>query len=196
MYDSINDPYTYTGTDILKNKAGLRDQSILDQFELSLFTIRATESLPTGNFDLAHYVAIHHHLFQDVYAWAGEFRTVPIRKGTSLFCYPEYIQTSLDSAFSELEGIYNLLDADHDSFIRTITELLSELNSIHPFRDGNGRTQLIFVGMLCLAHGYHFDIDNIDKELFMSAIIQSFHGDTIELHRILTSLILHSHDTH
>jgi cell filamentation protein len=75
-YDAFDDPYCYKGTFVLKNKAGLRDIDALRDFELEMSSLRAEEPLPTGRFDPAHYKAVHHHLFQDVYRWAGRYRTV------------------------------------------------------------------------------------------------------------------------
>jgi cell filamentation protein len=66
-YDVFEDPYCYEGTDVLKNKAGLRDQALLDDFELEMMNLRAQETLPEGAYDPSHYCAVHHHLIQDVY---------------------------------------------------------------------------------------------------------------------------------
>ena len=67
-----DDPYLYPGTPVLRNKLGLTDPDQFDQMERRLVTQRIAEGVPTGVFDLAHLRAIHHHLFQDVYDWAGE----------------------------------------------------------------------------------------------------------------------------
>jgi len=70
-YDAFDDPYCYKGTGTLRNKAGLRDAEALEAFELEMTSLRAEEPLPDGRFGPAHYRAVHRHLFQDVYAWAG-----------------------------------------------------------------------------------------------------------------------------
>lgn len=92
MYDSGYDPYRYPGTSILRNRLNLRDQAQLDAFEALITAHRAEEPLPSGRLGAAHYSAIHRHLFQDVFAWAGRLRTVRIAKGDSMFCYPEHIE--------------------------------------------------------------------------------------------------------
>jgi cell filamentation protein len=74
--DAFDDPYAYPGTAILKNILDIRDQDTLEAFEVEISTLRAEESLPEGKFDSAHYCSVHHHLFQDVYDWAGRYRTV------------------------------------------------------------------------------------------------------------------------
>jgi cell filamentation protein len=71
-YDAFDDPYAYSGTSVLENLLDIRGQFTLDAFEVEISTLRAEEALPEGLFDPAHYCRIHHHLFQDVYAWAGQ----------------------------------------------------------------------------------------------------------------------------
>lgn len=78
---SAHDPYLYPGAGVLRNRLGLTDPDQLDRVERRLVTQRIIEGAPTGDFDVAHLRAIHRHLFQDVYAWAGELRTVEIAKG-------------------------------------------------------------------------------------------------------------------
>lgn len=70
-YDVTEDPLCYPGTNVLRNKADLTDQDALDQFEQLMFLTRSEEALPEGELDYAHYRAIHHHFFQDVYAWVS-----------------------------------------------------------------------------------------------------------------------------
>jgi len=91
MYQAEPDPYCYPGSTILKNKADLRDEGALEEFESAMTFARAAEPLPAGRFSVSHYRAIHRHLFQDVYSWAGRFRTVRLTKGRSTFCYPEHV---------------------------------------------------------------------------------------------------------
>ena len=82
-YDAFADPYAYKGTNVLKNRAGLRDARLLESFELEMTALRAEEALPAGRFGPAHYRAVHRHLFRDVYSWAGRYRTVRAFSGTS-----------------------------------------------------------------------------------------------------------------
>ena len=90
-----DDPYVYPGTTILRNKLGIRDAGQLEAFERHVVPQRMAEGLPTGDFDLAHLQAIHRHLFQDVYDWAGEVRTVELNKGGHQFMFRQYIQTGM-----------------------------------------------------------------------------------------------------
>src|SRR5471032_1059056 len=88
MYDAIDDPYTYENSMVLVNKLDLRDQDDLDAFETEISNARSGEPLPEGELDFEHYCAVHHHLFQDVYACAGRVRTVRISKQATRFVIP------------------------------------------------------------------------------------------------------------
>ena len=99
VYTAESDPLCYPGTTILRNKLGFENQEDLDEAELALFLIRADEEFPYGRLDYPHYMALHHHLFQDVYEWAGQVRTIRIGKGCNWFCYPEYIDQQLKAVF-------------------------------------------------------------------------------------------------
>src|SRR3990172_7977080 len=99
MYEAEPDPYCFPGSSVLKNKAGLTNQAALEAFETAMTFARSEELLPRGRLSVSHYRAIHHHLFQDVYAWAGRDRTVRLSKGESTFCYPEHIGAEVKRVF-------------------------------------------------------------------------------------------------
>jgi cell filamentation protein len=101
-YDVFDDPYCYKSTSVLKNRARIRDAQTLGDFELEMSTLRSLEPLPDGRFTPAHYKRVHHHLFQDVYSWAGKYRTVRTAKGGNWFCYPEHITSSTNQLFKKL----------------------------------------------------------------------------------------------
>jgi cell filamentation protein len=103
MYDAINDPYTYENSTVLVNKIDLRNQDELDDFEAEISNARSAEPLPDGQLDFAHYCAVHHHLFQDVYEWAGKPRTVRMSKQGNPFCFPEHIQAQASKLFAALK---------------------------------------------------------------------------------------------
>jgi hypothetical protein len=100
QYDIFDDPYCYKNTFVLKNKAGIRDA----EFELEMSILRAEEPLPEGKFTPLHYCKVHYHLFQDVYRWAGRYRTVHTTKGGNTFCYPEHIPNSMNRLFNATRG--------------------------------------------------------------------------------------------
>lgn len=140
MYDAVVDPYCYPGTTVLRNLLDIRDQAHLNEFENALTAQRSDEALPVGRLSVTHYAAIHHHLFQDIYAWAGRFRTVRIAKDGSAFCYPENIANEMKQLFGVLKQKRHLQMLSLERFANEAAAFLSTLNAIHPFREGNGRT--------------------------------------------------------
>src|SRR3546814_7317455 len=82
------------------------------------------------------------------YDWAGEYRNVRTSKGGNTFCLPEFIESEMAKLFhalSEKNYLKGLTPAD---FVKQAAWFLSELNAIHPFREGNGRVQLAFLDIL------------------------------------------------
>lgn len=177
MYDAIEDPYTYPGSTVLRNKLDLREQGALDDFEAEISYARSQEPFPVGHLDFAHYKAIHHHLFQDVYDWAGVPRTVRISKDASPFCFPENIGGQADKLFGQLKRENFLLGLDAKAFSRKAAHFLSELNAIHAFREGNGRAQTTFLALLTAEAGHSFDHEKLDPDEWLRAMIASFDGD-------------------
>ena len=189
-YDVFDDPYCYKGTSVLKNKARLRDAAELESFELEMTTLRSEEPLPLGNFDPAHYRKIHKHIFQDVYSWAGKDRTVRTAKGGNWFCYPENIKAAMDELFKGLEEPAFQPGAPATDFINSAAAFLGELNAIHPFREGNGRTQLAFLYLLGLRAGHPLNLNRIDRATFMPVMIESFSGSSTPLAAELAKLLV------
>jgi cell filamentation protein len=177
MYDAGADPYCYVGTTVLKNVLGLRDQGALDRFEAVVTAKRAEEPLPAGRLDVRHYRAVHRHLFQDVFRWAGRFRTVRTGKADSMFCYPENIPAQMDSLFSDLKARRFLQGLASAEFAVEAARFLSTLNAIHAFRDGNGRTQLAFLALLAQRAGHPLALARLEPEAFLAAMIASFQGN-------------------
>jgi cell filamentation protein len=187
-YDAFEDPYTYKRSDCLKNRLGLRDPDRLQAFELEMSTLRAQEPLPGGHFRPAHYRRIHWHLFRDVYRWAGRYRTVRTSKGGNPFCYPEHIPAQMNRLFADLRGPSFARGADGEAFIDSATRFLADLNAIHPFREGNGRTQLAFLYVLGLRAKHELHLDRIREARFLAAMIESFHGHLDALRAELSAL--------
>ena len=189
MYDAVADEYCYSDTAILQNRLGLRNQARLDAYELEVSTLRAAEPLPQGRFTLRHYQAIHRHLFQDVYSWAGQIRTVRIAKGASMFCYPENIEGQLGRVLGNLRAERHLKGLTAAQFAERAAEYLAELNAIHPFREGNGRTQLAFLALLAARAGHPLDLDRLDPQNILTAMIESFDGNHTSLRSNIADLL-------
>ena len=141
-----------------------------------MYRDRADTELPAGRLDKAHYYALHRHLFQDVYDWAGKPRSIRIGKGGNWFCFPDFIDQELDRLFASLEAKRHLAGLDLDAFSREAAWFLAEVNAIHPFREGNGRTQLAFLRLLCLNVGFAFNASVLERDRVIRAMTDSFDG--------------------
>jgi cell filamentation protein len=189
MYDAVADDYCYPGTAVLKNKLNLTDPDELAAFEAEVSDARADEELPAGYLDYAHFRAIHLHLFQDVYDWAGEARIVRMSKDKSMFCYPENIESETTKLFAKLKADKFLQGLSAKEFAKQAAHFLAELNAIHAFREGNGRTQLSFFLLLADQAGHPLHFDNFDPTAFLQAMIFSFSGDEAPLAKLVESLV-------
>ena len=189
MYESSPDPYCYPGTNILVNRLGLRDQARLDAYEAMITAQRAEEPLPRGTLGYAHYRAIHRHLFQDVFEWAGKPRTVRIAKAGSMFCYPEHIDDEMRRLFDRLRREKFLRGLTERDFASRAAHTLAELNAIHPFREGNGRAQLTYLALLAAQAGYPLAMERINPSAMLAAMVASFQSDEAPLAALIEGLI-------
>jgi cell filamentation protein len=143
---------------VLRNTLGIRDAATLEPHiaRLSFQCVLELEAKPIpGNFDIRHLRAIHHHIFQDIFPWAGDFREVTTSRTNSFsFPPPQYLIPSLETLFNALKAENHLKGLDLDTFAQRAAHYLGEINAIHPFREGNGRTQREFIRTLGLHAGH------------------------------------------
>ena len=144
MYDAVADEYCYAGTTILKNRLDLTNAEELDAFEAEVSDSRADEELPAGDLDFQHFKAIHRHLFQDVYDWAGEVRNVRISKDGNMFCYPENIAGEANKLFSPLRQ-YKFLKGSFVKRLRNQIGAISCVFECNPRLPGRQRAHPAFV---------------------------------------------------
>jgi cell filamentation protein len=186
------DPYVYPGTNVLRILRGIRDENLLGEFEADVTSRRIRQlehRAMAGYFNCPHLQSIHRYIFQDVFEWAGEFRTVDIGKGGDLFARPEYIATCLEAAFEELAKERYLASADLKRFAKRGAYYLGEINAVHPFREGNGRTQREFIRQLAARNGYTIDWWQVSREQMMDASRQSFSRDEAGLEAVLMAAL-------
>jgi cell filamentation protein len=175
------DHYLDPDTGILKNKLGIRDAATLETAEADYVAARSYELAQTplpGSFDLARLQALHRHLFGDVYEWAGALRDVDISKGQSYFAHYRYIEAAAGPLFEQLAKENYLAGLDEAVFSERVAYFLGELNALHPFRDGNGRAQREFIGLLARKNGYFIAWMDITQETMAEASAAAFRGDT------------------
>ena len=187
-YDA-DDTYCYPGTDVLRNKAEITNAEDLEAYEGELSTLRSIEILENpiaGQFDLAHLQRIHLALFQDVYDWSGKIRAVDISRGNSRFANVRFIESAANDIFNKLARENWLRGLDADTLSKRLAHYLSEINALHPFREGNGRVQRIFISQLSQSAGYQLDYSDLEQEQIYRAMELAFNGDE----SILANLIL------
>jgi cell filamentation protein len=166
--------YFYPGTTVLKNKLGIRDSDHLAEAERELVRQRMSEGVPEGHFDLDHLKAIHRHLFQDVYEWAGELRTVDMYKYRQNEHMPHNrIEMGIADVHARLEKANFLKKMDAGQFSAKAAEIVGDVNYAHPFREGNTRTQLQYLKQLGEHAGHPVDLKKIDRDAWTNAKIHA-----------------------
>jgi len=175
----VRDPYVDPVSGCLRNRLGITDAIELQNAERSASLLREQSirmhGLP-GAYDLAHLQAFHHEIFQDIYPWAGEIRSCELAR-THAFCRPEFIETQATQLFSSLADENYLSDLARADFVDRLTYHLSEINAIHPFREGNGRTQRIFFEQLARDAGNNLDWSQTNQRENVGACIAAIEGD-------------------
>ncbi len=176
---SSTDANCYPGTTVLVNKLGLQKQEALDEAERIAVTLRSVElerAETSAPFTFEYYCKLHEHLFSDIYEWAGTLRTIDLAKKGTTF-YPAESLTELGNAlFSRLQENNEYRNLPKDEYARGIAEFYHDLNMLHPFREGNGRTQRLFFTLLVRRAGYQIDFSQCDKDVLMMATIYAAQG--------------------
>ena len=165
----MSDPYLYPGSTVLKNRLGILESNSLDVVERWYSGNRAAQKLPMGEFDLDHLKRIHHHLFQDIYEWAGKTRTVEISKGGSQFQFRQYIETGMADVHRRIVQSDYLRSLSRGDFAAQAGQIIGDVNYVHPFREGNGRTQLLYLKQLTEQAGHRLDISRIEPKAWLEA---------------------------
>lgn len=187
LYDISNSKYCYEDSNVLINKLDIHNTKDLQYYEAK---ITAAKSLGlrqqgiTGNFDKEHYLSIHRYLFEDIYPFAGNLRQENISKGEFRFAQWEYIEQELERLLEELKKEKYLEGLDKEQLAKRLAYYLSELNVLHPFREGNGRTNREFIRQLALKNGYNLNLKKVDARKTLEASVESI-VDTSKLEEII-----------
>ena len=182
----------YPGTTVLVNKFGIRDDEKLLKAEIAITqeaAARWEQSPQFGSFDFAHYKAIHKHLLEDLYDWAGQVRDVNISKKGTRFCPYGEIEGQAERIFARLLNKDCLRGLTKGRFVSEFVDLYVATNYLHPFREGNGRTQRLYLSQLARNAGYSLDFADIGVDELMIATIQSSQGVINGLSRIFAKAI-------
>ncbi len=204
MSPFANDPYCYPGTDILRNLEDIRDKAALDRFEadaVAVGLINLKRNPIKGPFDAARLKETHRRIFGRVYPWASEFRQGigmmgKNRSGFVVAYGPsENVPTALDEAFTKLKAEGNLQGLDSARFAIRLAFYYSELDAIHPFREGNSRTLRAFTSDLAQAAGHRLEWARVGQttedrqRLYHARDLAVMRGDTAELAAIIASAL-------
>lgn len=185
--------YCYPDTDILKNRLNIHDQKQLLKAETRIVSIRLYQLYDNpvnGGFDFKHLCNIHKHIFQDIYGWAGELRTVNIAK-KSLFCLVQHMTGYAQTIFPAYYNDCMRAKDNPEEFIHVLAEHYADLNALHPFREGNGRSQREFCRELCLKCGYLFDLTNTCRDEMLQASIDSLEkGENAGLEAVFQKCVI------
>jgi cell filamentation protein len=187
--------YFYPGTDTLVNKLGIRNAEALKGFEYTAALQRSGEIRSagiTGGGDLSHLMAVHRHLFQDTYEWAGQLRDVSMAKGASTsFEKPENIVAVAEQVHARLVQADYLKGTNKVQFVDHLSRYYADLNRLHPFREGNGRAMRIVLRDIADRAGYTLDQSRIanDKGQWNAAAAKSMVGDIDDVRKILSEAI-------
>ena len=166
--------YCYPGTRVYRNKEDIRDADQLEKLERRLTADRLTTLPHDLPITVAGYCEIHRYMLQDLYDWAGEYRTVTTGR-TGPFCMAEFIAPEMDKRFAAINAEDNLRVLTAAQFAARAAEHSCKLNAIHPFLDGNGRTQRTFLEILARQAGHEIDLARIDPRAWNEAAIESYH---------------------
>ena len=169
----------YPETTVLVNKLGIRSQEALDDLERVVTGIHTVEIVTEQSeepLSFAFYRNLHKRLFGDLYEWAGELRKVDMSKQGTSFCRAENLEEIGNAIFQWLRKHKELRGMKRERFVKELADLYHRINMLHPFREGNGRTQRLFFTLLIRRAGYEIDFASTDTDALMIATVYAAQG--------------------
>ncbi|MDD4802624.1 MAG: Fic family protein [Syntrophomonas sp.] len=174
---------------MLINKENIKNAQDLAKYESDITMLRQYEleheNRIKGRFGAAHLKNIHKYIFQDIYPFAGKFRFEDMWKDETFFCKSEHIEENLTKLLAGLKKENYLRKLDLEVFSARIAYYMSQMNMIHPFREGNGRAIREFIRQLALQAGYRIDWSKVEPEILLKASIISVDKDLEPLSRCI-----------
>lgn len=191
VYKDKNSNYCYENSSVLINKLNIKNEKELQKYEAKITAAKLLglrQHGITGNFDVKHFISIHTYLFEDIYSFAGKFRNEDISKGVFSFAHWEYIDLELERLLLELKSEKYLEGIKQAELAKRLAYYISELNVLHPFREGNGRTIREFIRQLALKNGYILNLKKVLPREMLEASKKSV-IDTTDLEKIIESCL-------
>ena len=173
LYEARNSIYCYPNSEVLINKLDLKTENQLEKAEKMIVLVKLydlRQGKIKGNFDKAHFISIHKYLFEDLYSFAGKFRTENIAKNSFSFAEWGYIESELDRVLLKLKDGNLLEGLNKEDLAKRLSFYMSELNVLHPFREGNGRVIREFIRELALRNGYIIDYTKTTTQELLDAM--------------------------
>lgn len=175
-YGVGEDAYCYPGSAVLRNKLDIRDEPTLSEAEQQLSAIAADNvEFSPPPYGLVYLQGIHQVLFCDLYEWAGQLRTVGMAKQDTRFCQPQFMEAQAGNIFKGMAAQNWFEGLCRTDLISAVAETYSDINVIHPFREGNGRAQRILFEHLIMNAGFEISWWGIEKEEWIDANIAAYH---------------------
>jgi cell filamentation protein len=193
-YAYIDPDYTYTapGTGVLRNLEDIQDADALVFAESGAVSKRLKElaAVPSKIAGIVSLLEIHRHLFQDIYDWAGKVRTVEISKGGRPFFPTSRFETAFCHIDHLVKDYQRIGGGEKADVAHKLAELLDVINYLHPFRDGNGRTQREFLRLLALEKGWDLNLNPPDNaDVYNRYMSGTINGNVEELSALISDLL-------
>lgn len=182
----------YPDTTVLVNKLNIREQELLTKAEAILVTscsARLEKEIEFNNVDFEFYKNIHKQIFGDLYEWAGMIRDINISKKGTVFCEYTELERIGRLKFERLKSQDYLRKISYNDFVAELTDLYHELNMLHPFREGNGRTLRLFITLLVRNADRDIDFSLCDADMLLIATIKAAQGDQSMLRAVFEEII-------
>lgn len=183
-----DDELLYTHNGVLRNNLGLTDNAELELAERAITTRNQNRirAMTIDEFDLEKLCFVHKELFRSIYPWAGELRKVELSKGGTKFCPALVVAQGCDQVFIKLGWDKNLKGLSKEEFCKGAAQLFNNLNDLHPFREGNGRTIRLVLFHVAKNAGWFLDLSQANREEYMAASIAGCQGK----HNLMEELML------
>jgi len=181
VYTTVQSIYCYPDSDILKNKLNIRDREKLRRAEEEFTAVKQFVLLREpiqGRFTKTHLMRIHRFLFEDIYPFAGHVRREQISKGDTMFYPPDLIERELHRVFDTIHSDKLLTEKNRERQLQNLSFVMAELNMIHPFREGNGRSIRELIRCMALEYGLQLNWGNTDRDTLLQSAIRSVDDST------------------
>jgi cell filamentation protein len=192
-YASLKDPYSYKDApEVLINKLNIKNVDELDDIEQAIVSLKMSDinDYPKGDYSLKHHLNLHKYLFEDIYDWAGKIRQVTIQKGTTIFPPPQYVESAYNDLYKQMKKDNFLKNIKIEDLHKSLAFYHGEINIIHPFREGNGRTTRAFLSLMVKeSHNIELDYLKVTKEHLLKASINSSAMDYEFMERLYQHII-------